>query len=542
MNQPRTPLRRTCSFDSRHDGSNSGGNSGPRPGFLSFRARQFQSLTPSSIDGVTPTQRALPLWSPLPTPQQDGTKLKTPVLQPSQTPGSNNSSCSISINDSFISNDTPPQSTKSVRGAANGGILVGKIRELQRQLTESEKEKENMRTQLQLLQQLQKEKNSRSKHNSPSNQRNYDNHGNQHMEQRMTTTTVAVHQDNHVVDERDSRRLSTNTLREEDCSVSSDQSADETMIQGAMSQIQSGVNQLEGALRRLSRSGSLGGSTRSFQKHFDDLSRSTKSTTTAATTTATTTINAAAHTAGGGNSAAAEATSSTWLQGDVVCGHGTPSWWSELQCGDMVDGRDKDREWYVACIESIETCNISDDDTRGSGDEKNPEEMFRVLISFEGWSSEWDIWLHSERDIAELAPRGTHVRLTCEEKEEDDKCRRQQQRQQQRQQLLQEEEEEKMVEDDHNMSLAPENEDDGNVSRGSTQIGGTPEQQRTSTKSWDHDLSPVEYVQSLGGSSRMDGSPLKHERWDLHEKEARVLRRQHGGVSELDLSPNLYIR
>ena len=484
---PRTPLRRTRSFDG-HQSYNSN-SSVSQPGFLSFRARQFgNSITPTSIDNITPIQRALPLWSPEPTPIKDGTEHKTPILCPSQSPGDNHNS-NLSMNSSFISNDTPPQSTNSVRGVANGGILVGKIRDLQRQLSISEKEKEDMQQQIKVLQEKEKESNTK-------------------------LTTIALR---HSTTEEiiNSRRSSTgsstnNTINEEqNCSISSSNlSTDETMIQNAMTSINSGVNQLQGALRRLSRSGgSIAGSTGSYQKHLD-LGNSTNSTNSTGTT------------------------GTTLLHGDVVCGHGTPSWWSRLQCGDMIDGRDKDREWYVACVESIESCNNDGD-----------EEQFRILISFEGWSSEWDIWLHSERDVAELAPRGTHVCFT--HKEENDKLHCQQNNTdiEDIEDVNDEEDNQDNkdnTDNEHNVSLAPaEDDDDVNLSNGSTQIGETPEQRRrnnSATKSWNNDLSPVEYVQSLGGSlesQRMEGSPLK--------REMLILRKETNHRNELDLSPRRYL-
>ena len=106
------------------------------------------------------------------------------------------------------------------------------------------------------------------------------------------------------------------------------------------------------------------------------------------------------------------------ILGDVVCGHGTPSWWARLQCGDMVDGRDKDRRWYAACVERIEGKrklgggDNNDRDSKCSSPRGDGRLEFRVKISFEGWSSDWDIWLHSQKDIAELAPRGTHVKMS----------------------------------------------------------------------------------------------------------------------------------
>ena len=488
MPTPKTPLRRTRSFN----GSDSypSTSSSPRPGFLSFRARQFgASLTPSSIEGISPAGThkpqndyhhnlrhslplARPIWSPSPTPH--GCELKTPVLYPSKSPDRRH----MLSNASFVStnSDTPG----SVRGVGNGGILVGKIRELQKKLEDSEKENKDIRTQLRELQEGSTQTGSDDDNNDNGNNDN-DNDNEEHR-----------------------RRLSTNTsLRDNNDSMSSDQSAasvDETIIQGAMTSIQTGVNQLDRALRRLSRSGSLGGSG-SFQSKA-----STSSLTSSTTLQVKDTIQPPCN-----------ATTTGFIQGDVICGHGTPSWWSSLQCGDMVDGRDKDREWYAASIESIEACGDSD-----SGE----DEQFRVLVSFEGWSSEWDLWLHSERDIAELAPRGTHLNVS------ESKKRSNQEREfvlvvkerERRKEMVEDDEDEDENKNDElreeGMSIMPDDEDENgvNLSRGSTEVGSTTPNERL-VKSWDlnQSLSPVEYLHSLGGSSRMESSPLKKEMFILSD-------------------------
>ena len=497
---PKTPLRRTRSFDGHSDSYSSDGGGG-RPAFLSFRARQF-NVTPEAIDGISPRElklgthnpnQARPTWSPSPTRDTpNGAELQTPVLCPDET------TTNVSTNLSFVSNDTPCSSVRAPRAkprspSRNGQVLVNKIRTLQRKLEESENENNTMKTQIKQIQEKQE---------------------------------IQEKQFQQVQEEHD-RRLSTHTTHmevdEQDESISSNHSADETIIQDAMTQIQSGVNQLERSLRRLSRSGSLVGSTigstvGSFQKQYD-LGRSTQSTqssrsrsSSAANSTAATETNGAAR------SSTATATH-LQLQGDVVCGHGTPSWWSRLQCGDMVDGRDKDRVWYVARVASIEQCHTSSSDRkrntrrrrrrRSSGaateemdNQDQEEDDFRVLISFDGWSSDWDIWVHSESDIAELAPRGTHVDVTTHRTAEEEEKAENRARGGPTFDME--------MDNANNVSLIPaeeEDEEDGvNLSRGSTQVGGTPEQQR-SMNSWGGDsLSPVEYVQSLGGSSRIENS------------------------------------
>ena len=388
----------------------------------------------------------------------------------------------------MVSNDTPP----SVRGPRNGQVLVGKIRDLQRQLEQSEKENATMKTQIKDLQ---------DHHQQQQQQQQQRHQQEQRQQQQRPEPEQGLKRLPEDPTEDHERRMSTNTLQgsDDDDSMTSDNtntSADETIVQGALSQIQSGVYQLEKSLRRLSKGGA------SFQKELD-LGGST-----------------------GCSTAASSSTTPTFPLGDVFCGHGTPLWWSRLECGDMVDGRDKDRAWYAACVESIETCEneMENDIENGTRSTSTP---VRVLISFQGWSSDWDIWVHSKRDIAELAPRGTHVRLSSVEEEAKAMARRQNQHTHQKAQsesssvgngLIKDEEEGEEDHDDaHNVSDIPTDEDDEedgvDLSRGSTQVGNTP-QRASSLKSWggsDGSLSPVEYVHSLGGSSSRRGSMLRHE-------------------------------
>jgi hypothetical protein len=486
MPTPKTPLRRTRSFDDESY------HSGTRPAFLSFRQRQFSnSLTPSSIDGITPIQNKtnyinnswsrqkvqqqrkgcypvpaelkLHQWSPVPNTTPHGSELQTPVLIPSESPIDNSSII-----------DTPP----SIHGPENGQALVGKIRNLQSQLERSEKEKNEMKEYIRGLQQQNKE-----------------------MEKEMAQREEkkATQEREEEEDRRVNHRLSTNSHEdEENESISSDNnSADETIIQCAMTQIQSGVYQLEKSLRRLSKGGSLSGSTggswsSDHQTDFGGSGRTASSTT------------------DGNNKNNIESA-------DVVCGHGTPSWWSRLQCGDMVDGRDKDRAWYAACVESIESCNNNEIDEQVDHGSQESNNQFRVLISFEGWSSDWDIWLHSKNDIAELAPRGTHVNLS--ESEINNKS------------AVENEDDEVDVEE-NNVSTVTSEEDGVNLSR--TQVGSTPEHlhQRSPMKSWvnDDSLSPVEYVQSLGGSS---GSTLRHEIMILQDGRSASLNLKEWRVADV---------
>ena len=80
------------------------------------------------------------------------------------------------------------------------------------------------------------------------------------------------------------------------------------------------------------------------------------------------------------------------------------------------------------------------------------------------------------------------------------------------------EDEDELREED--VSIMPDDEDENgvNLSRGSTEVGSTTPNERL-VKSWDlnQSLSPVEYLHSLGGSSRMESSPLKKEMFILSD-------------------------
>ena len=433
-----------------------------------YRARQFNQSwsrsTPEHIGGVecgtpylhqTPAGKPRLDWTPSPTTAAGGdcggassgdSGMPTPVLRPEQTPCSSD----ISMDDSI----------DSVRGVGNGGILIGKIRELQRQLDAVEKEKNDMKSQIEALkagnQLLLLGGSVRVDHGSDiqgdqddqGDSIDYDDaredgghivHATQEDSLESSRRSLDFRDDGD--EDRDDGIGRSGTVHGDEGtdgvalaatsgssnSVNSVNSVmgDDQMIQ-AMSKITHGVHQLEGALRR-------------------HLSSSTRSSASASSTTSSSSSNGegrrfaltglssdhpehlnlrrSSTASSVGDTMAGSRSSSTMggtvmLLGDVVCGHGTPTWWARLRCGDMVDGRDKDRRWYAACIEKI---GGGEDlgESNGSGQEgkcpspraQNGPLGFRVKISFEGWSSDWDIWLHSQKDIAELAPRGTHVKM-----------------------------------------------------------------------------------------------------------------------------------
>ena len=85
--------------------------------------------------------------------------------------------------------------------------------------------------------------------------------------------------------------------------------------------------------------------------------------------------------------------SSYSLHPDVFCGHGTPAWCTTLQIGDKLDARDSNRKWYKSVIV----------------DKKYEGSTCKIKIHFIGWNEDWDLWMDTTLDIANLAPSGVHT-------------------------------------------------------------------------------------------------------------------------------------
>ena len=420
-----------------HAGDDAGNNTSTSAQVVArYRARQFNQSwnrgTPEYIEGLdvsTPYMHQTPAgkprldWTPSPDHVLSGRAVRasmdsdapTPVLRPEQA--------------SFLSPDysSTNDSIDSARGCGNGEILVGKIRELQQRLEASEREKEMMKDQIKALKagnipvarnvvggggdESEAETVYESDHDSMSAT----------LERSKETPRGSMSDDEGLDSSRKSLDFQGKQAKDTGSGCgppghenlapslassgsSSDAMSDDQMIQ-AMSKITHGVHQLEGALRRhLSLStGSTSSSSHNFAltNGSDSSDRQMRS--------------SSRNNSAGQDLAGSLGASGEMLLCDVICGHGTPLWWSRLQCGDVVDGRDKDRRWYIARIESIEGredqhCSEASKRAKCSASPR-ASPGFRVKISFEGWSSDWDIWLHSQKDVAELAPRGTHVEL-----------------------------------------------------------------------------------------------------------------------------------
>ena len=86
---------------------------------------------------------------------------------------------------------------------------------------------------------------------------------------------------------------------------------------------------------------------------------------------------------------------------NVFCGHGTPEWCKKLNNGDAIDVRDSNRKWYKAIIV----------------DKKEGEQDCKIKVHFFGWHDDWDLWMDTELDLANLAPLGFHTGKNSFEKQ-----------------------------------------------------------------------------------------------------------------------------
>ena len=283
-------------------------------------------------------------------------------------------------------------SASSVKGRGDGGFLIKKIAELQRRLEFVEAENKDLRARLEEAETAVLEAAEDLDEKVPSESTEGEmSQCDQSMDASFLTSQHS--KDNNInyleLAGKETREIEVGgrrILEQHQCNLTM---SDEKMVD-AMNQITTGVHRLEGAMRQhLSATSSLrrqSGSNPDFEF---------------------------------GSSLGSTDLHHISLR-DAVCGHGTPRWWSRLKVGDAVDARDKDRQWYAAKILKVQECESSKDCPRATLSRRNHaparSELWksdvlstRVLIRFDGWSPEWDIWLHSIDDVAELAPRGLHV-------------------------------------------------------------------------------------------------------------------------------------